>query len=80
MLTAPPNCRNRGRRDELGLGLGSCAGGVVLGDSLNDFAYRGFSLHPDGKSFLTSVRMKTQIYLLENLDTPVRLIDRLFAR
>ncbi len=42
-----------------------------------DFPYRGFSLHPDGKSFLTSVyRAKSQIYLLRDFDRPVRLIDR----
>ncbi len=29
------------------------------------FPFRGFSLHPDGKSFLTSInRMKSQIYLM----------------
>ena len=50
-------------------------------DGLNEFSYRGFSLHPDGKSFLTSVlRVKTQIYLLENFDRPTRLLDRLWRR
>ena len=44
---------------------------------LNDFFYRGFSLHPDGKSFLTSVaRVKTQIYLMKDFDRTVRLFDR----
>ena len=52
-----------------------------VGDSLNEFLYRGFSLNPDGKSFLTSVlRVKTQIYLPKNFDRPVRLIDRLWNR
>jgi hypothetical protein len=61
--------------------LGPVPVALYLGDSLNDFAYRGFSLHPDGKSFLTSVlRVKTQIYLLENFDRPVRLIDRLLGK
>jgi serine/threonine protein kinase len=50
-----------------------------LADPLNEFAYRGFSLHPDGKSFLTSVlRIKTQIYLMKDFDGTHRLIDRLF--
>jgi len=49
-----------------------------LADPLNEFAYRGFSLHPDGKSFLTSVlRIKTGIYLMKDFDRPQRLIDRL---
>jgi hypothetical protein len=44
---------------------------------LADFPYRGFSLHPDGKSFLTSIyRAKSQIYLLRDFNRPVRLIDR----
>jgi len=44
---------------------------------LADFPYRGFSLNPDGKSFLTSVyRAKSQIYLLQDFNRPLRLIDR----
>jgi serine/threonine protein kinase len=43
--------------------------------------YRGFSLHPDGKSFLTSVfRAKTQIYLLRDFDRTARLMDRWWKR
>ena len=45
--------------------LGPVPAAFDLADGLNEFSYRGFSLHPDGKSFLTSVlRVKTQIYLL----------------
>jgi len=48
-----------------------------LSDVLNAFSYRGFSMHPDGKSFLTSVtRVRTQIYLMKDFDRPVRLADR----
>jgi hypothetical protein len=48
---------------------------------LDTFSCRGFSLHPDGKSFLTSVwRMKTQIYLIQDFDRPLRLADRLWRR
>jgi serine/threonine protein kinase/WD40 repeat protein len=61
--------------------LGPVTVGMYLADSLNSFPYRGFSLHPDGKSFLTSIlRVKTQIYLLENFDGRTRLIDRLLGR
>jgi Tol biopolymer transport system component/predicted Ser/Thr protein kinase len=50
-------------------------------DPLNEFAYRGFSLSPDGKSFLTSVfRVKTQIYLMKDFDRSVRLVDRWFGK
>jgi hypothetical protein len=39
--------------------------------------YRGFSWHPDGRSFLRSVfRAKTQIYLLRDFDRTARLLDR----
>ena len=52
-----------------------------VGLSYGQFPFRGFSLHPDGKSFLTSIfRMKSQIYLMEGFDRPVRLIDRLWTR
>jgi len=52
-----------------------------LAEPFNEFPFRGFSLHPDGKSFLTSVlRVKTQIYLMKDFDRPTRLIDRLLAR
>jgi hypothetical protein len=52
-----------------------------LADSINDFAYRGFSLHPDGKSFLTSVlRFRTQIYLMKDFDRRTRLVDRWLQR
>ena len=45
--------------------LGPIPPAFDLADSLNEFAYRGYSLHPDGRSFLTSVlRVKTQIYLM----------------
>ena len=54
---------------------------MYLADSFQSFPYRGFSLHPDGKSFLTSVLcVKTQIYLLENFERRTRLIDRLLNR
>lgn len=49
-----------------------------LADSINQFGYRGFSLHPDGKSFLTSVlRMQTDIQIMKDFDKPERWLDRL---
>jgi len=44
-------------------------------------AYRGFSLHPDGKSFLTSVyRLKSDIWLLEDFDRRTTLLASLWGR
>jgi hypothetical protein len=61
--------------------LGPVPPAFDLTDSMNDFPYRGFSLHPDGRRFLTSVlRMRTQIYLMRDFDRRTRLIDRLFLR
>jgi hypothetical protein len=46
-----------------------------------DISFRGFSLSPDGKSFLTSIfRTKLQIYLMEDFDRPARLADYLMGR
>jgi Tol biopolymer transport system component len=48
-----------------------------LSDNQNSFNYRGFSLHPDGRSFLTSViRMQVQIYLMKDFDRALRLAGR----
>jgi len=56
---------------------GLTGGAVDFGYLLADFPYRGFSLNPDGKSFLTSIyRAKSQIYLVRDFNRPVRLIDR----
>jgi serine/threonine protein kinase len=57
--------------------LGAVPPEFDLAEPLNEFAYRGFSLHPDGKSFLTSVlRIRTQIYLMKDFDRRARLVDR----
>ncbi|HMC57586.1 MAG TPA: hypothetical protein VKJ01_00205 [Candidatus Solibacter sp.] len=41
-----------------------------------EFPIRGFSLHPDGKSFLTSVAHgRSQIVLLRGFDRSTRLFD-----
>jgi hypothetical protein len=52
-----------------------------FGRANGQLPFRGFSMHPDGKSFLTSIyRVKSQIYLMEGFDRPSRLIDRLWPR
>jgi eukaryotic-like serine/threonine-protein kinase len=61
--------------------LGPVPAAFDLAGPLNEFPYRGFSLNPDGKSFLTSIlRVKTQIYLMPDFDRPQRLVERLFQR
>jgi len=56
--------------------LGPVPAEFDLSDVLNTYSYRGFSMHPDGKSFLTSVyRVRTQIYLMKDFDRPKSLAD-----
>ena len=51
--------------------LGAAPASVDFGERQGNFPYRGFSMHPDGKSFLTSVlRVKGDVWLLENFDRP----------
>ena len=48
---------------------------------MDDFIYRGFSLHPDRKSFLMPVmRVRAQIYLMTGFDCAVSLPDRFWKR
>jgi Tol biopolymer transport system component/DNA-binding winged helix-turn-helix (wHTH) protein/predicted Ser/Thr protein kinase len=55
--------------------------GFDLANHQSVFWYRGFSLNPDGKSFLTSVyRMKAHLWLMEDFDRPTRLLDLLWKR
>jgi len=69
------------RRETRLADLGPVPVEMDLAEPFNEFPFRGFSLHPDGKSFLTSVlRVKTQIYLMKDFDRPTRLIDRLLSR
>jgi hypothetical protein len=61
--------------------LGPQPAALTLGNSRGQFFYRGFSLHPDGKSFLTSMlRVKAQIYLMRDFDRPTRLFDWFWTR
>ncbi len=69
---------DRGRERTLG-DLGAVPEAFDLADSLNEFAYRGFSLHPDGKSFLTSMlKIRTQIYLMREFDRTISLWGQWF--
>jgi len=55
--------------------------GFYLATHQGVFWYRGFSLSPDGKAFLTSVyRMKAHLWLMEDFDRPTRLLDLLWKR
>ena len=69
---------DRGRERTLG-DLGAVPEAFDLADSLNEFAYRGFSLHPDGKSFLTSMlKIRTQIYLMREFYRTISLWSQWF--
>jgi Tol biopolymer transport system component len=57
--------------------LGPIPPAFDLAENFNEYPYRGFSLNPDGKSFLTSaLRSKMQIYLMKDFDQTIRLADR----
>jgi eukaryotic-like serine/threonine-protein kinase len=61
--------------------LGTTPPAFDLAENFNEFPYRGFSLHPDGTSFLTSVlRAKMQIYLMKDFDRGGRLGERWWRR
>jgi hypothetical protein len=50
--------------------LGPAPAALQLASFQQDFPYRGFSLSPDGKSFLTSrLSLEGDIWLLEDFDT-----------
>jgi hypothetical protein len=51
--------------------LGTAPAAIDFGARQGNLPYRGFSMHPDGKSFLTSVlRVKGDVWLLENFERP----------
>jgi Tol biopolymer transport system component len=61
--------------------LGPVPAALELGMFARDFPYRGFSMHPDGKSFLTAVlRTHGDIWLLQNFDRRPNLLARLLRR
>jgi hypothetical protein len=60
--------------------LGPVPPAFHLADSFNEFAYRGFRLHPDGKSFLTSVlKVRMQIDIMKDFSRRPRLADTLLS-
>jgi hypothetical protein len=61
--------------------LGRITASTGLADLVGTFQYRGFSLNPDGKSFLTSVyRANLNLWLLEDFDKRTRLINWLWGQ
>jgi serine/threonine protein kinase len=61
--------------------LGPVPAAFDFGNATGQFPYRGFSLHPDGKSFLTSVRrVKMHIWLMTDFYRPTRLLERWWRR
>jgi hypothetical protein len=61
--------------------LGPSPATLDLAQFQSDFPYRGFSLSPDGKSFLTSaLGIKGDIWLLQDFDRRIGLLDRLLRR
>ncbi len=69
-----------GSREDVVTDLGPLPAAMDLARFADDFPYRGFSLHPDGKSFLTSaLDIKGDIWLLQDFEQRVGLLDRLLA-
>ena len=61
--------------------IGTIPPAFDLAEDFNEFPYRGFSLHPNGSGFLTSVlRAKMQIYLMKDFDRRGRLADGWWRR
>ena len=56
--------------------LGPVPASLDYANFRSEFPIRGFSMHPNGKSFLTSIyRSRSQIYLLRDFDRRTRLLD-----
>ena len=65
-------------REDVVTDLGPLPAAMDLARFADDVPYRGFSLHPDGKSFLTSaVDIKGDIWLLQDFERRIGLLDRL---
>lgn len=68
-------------REQTAGDLGPAPAGLDFADLQGDFPYRGFSLHPDGKSFLTSVHAsKGDIWMLEDFNRRAGWLDRLMRK
>lgn len=60
--------------------LGPLPASVRAGLMALEFPFRGFSMHPDGRSFLTSIyRESSDIWMLEGLEPERSLWRRLFS-
>ena len=65
-------------KEDIVTDLGPMPAASDLAGFAQDFAYRGFSLHPGGKSFLTSaLNITGDIWLLQDFDRRLSLTDRL---
>jgi len=68
-------------REQAPVDLGPLPATLDLADVQGDFPYRGFTMRPDGKAFLTSVlSIKGDIWLLDDFDRPISWVDRLLRR
>jgi hypothetical protein len=68
-------------REDLVADLGPLPAALDLADFQGDFPYRGFSLRPDGRSFLTCVlTVKRDLWLLEDFDRRIVWLDRLLRK
>ena len=68
-------------REDIVGDLGPLPAALDLAEYMTFFPYRGFSLSPDGKSFLTSVlRLQGDIWLLPDFDRRIGWVDRLLGR
>ena len=67
-----------GGREEQLADYGPLPAAFDLATSQGTYWYRGFSMNPDGKSFITSVyRLQGHLWLMRDFDRPARLIDLL---
>jgi hypothetical protein len=70
-----------GPREQTAADLGPLPGALDLADFQGDFPYRGFSMRPDGKSFLTSVlSIRGDVWLLKDFNRRIGWADRLLRR
>jgi hypothetical protein len=68
-------------REDVVADLGPLPAALDLADFQGDFPYRGFSLRPDGKGFLTSVlNVKGDLWLLQDFDRRTGWLDRLLRK
>ena len=70
-----------GTREDVVADMGPLPPALDMADFQGDFPYRGFSLRPDGESFLTSVlTVKGDLWLVEDFDRRIGWLSRLLRR